>query len=212
MEITWYGQACFRIRDRAGSVVTDPYDSSIGLALPRLSATIVTVSHDHPDHNHVRGLRGSPYVIAGPGEYEVSGIFVIGVPTFHDVHEGRDLGRNTAYLLEFDDFTVCHLGDLGHAPSQEDVEQLGDVDVLLVPVGGRGTLTGGKAAEVVGMLEPRIVIPMHYKVPAVDANLDSATRFLREMGAENPQPLESLKITKSELPDETRVIVLDVKQ
>lgn len=212
MDITWYGQACFRLRGRGQSVVTDPYGPEIGLTLPRLNATIVTVSHQHSDHNHVKALRGSPYIIRGPGEYEVGGIFVIGIATFHDSARGQERGKNTAYLIEFEEMTICHLGDLGHIPSQEQVEQLNDVDVLLVPIGGHVTLTGARAAEVVNILEPRIVIPMHYKVPGLKAKIENASRFLKEMAVETPERLDSLRITKGQLPEQTRVALLEPKQ
>ena len=208
MEITWYGHACFRIRDRGRSVVTDPYPPELGRQLPRLTTSIVTVSHDHPDHSHAKGLRGSPYVISGPGEYEVGGVFVFGIPTFHDDRKGKEHGKNTAYLIEFNDMKVCHLGDLGHVLAQEQVEQFDDVDILLVPVGGRATLAGGKAAEVVGILEPSIVIPMHYRVSGLNAKVETASRFLREMGVEDPETLDMLKISKSQLPAQTRVVLL----
>ncbi len=212
MEITWYGQACFRLRSRGLSVVTDPYGSDLGIKLPRLTATVVTISHDHDDHNNVQAVKGSPFVISGPGEYEIEGIFVIGVSTFHDAKKGEELGRNTAYLIEFEDLTICHLGDLGHVLDQEQIEQLNSVDVLLIPVGGRTTLTASKAAEVIGLLEPKIVIPMHYQIPGLNAQLNSVTRFLKEMAVETPARQESLSITKSQLPEETQICILEPKQ
>ncbi len=212
MEITWYGQACFRLRGRGVAVVTDPYNPSIGLKLPRLTATVVTVSHQHEDHNYVRAVKGSPFVITGPGEYEVEEVFIVGVSTYHDAKHGTEHGTNTAFLIELEDLTVCHLGDLGHIPVQEQIEQLNAVDVLLVPVGGRSTLTAARAAEVVNLLEPSVVIPMHFKIPGLNASLDTAARFLKEMGAEKPEKLEALTITKSSLPSETRVVLLEAKQ
>ena len=212
MEITWYGQSCFRLRSRGLSVVTDPYGPSTGLRLPRLTATIVTVSHEHEDHNNVDAVRGSPFVINGPGEYEIEGIFVIGVSTWHDDKGGRDLGRNTAYLIEFEDLTICHLGDLGHVLTQEQVEQLSNIDVLLVPVGGRSTLTGTRAAEVVGLLEPRIVVPMHYKVAGLKAQIETANRFLKEMAVENPERMDALTVTAGSTGEETRIVLLEPKQ
>ena len=212
MEITWYGQSCFRLRDYGRAVVTDPYSPEIGLKLPRSTATIVTVSHAHDDHNYIQALRGDPYVVSGPGEYEVGGIFVVGIATFHDDREGAERGRNTAYLIEFDNLTVCHLGDLGHIPTQEQIEQFNNVDILLIPVGGRSTLSGARAAEVVNLLEPRIVIPMHYRVPGLTRPIDTATRFLNEMAVEKPETIETLKITASQLPEQTQVVLLEVKQ
>ena len=212
MDIVWYGQACFRLRGRGCSVVTDPYPPELGYTLPRLTATIVTVSHEHQDHNYVKAVRGDPYVIAGPGEYEVGGIFVFGISTFHDAKMGQEHGKNTAYLIELEDLTVCHLGDLGHIPSQSQVEQLDGIDILLVPVGGRSSLTGAEAAEVVNLLEPKIVIPMHYKVPGLDMRIETETRFLREMAIEKPERLPDLRVTSGQLPEETRVILLETKR
>lgn len=212
MEITWYGQSCFRLRSRGLAVVTDPYGPSTGLRLPRLTATVVTVSHEHEDHNHIDAVRGSPFVINGPGEYEIEGIFVIGVSTWHDDKGGRDLGRNTAYLIEFEDLTICHLGNLGHVPTQEQVEQLSNIDVLLVPVGGHATLTGTRAAEVVGLLEPRIVVPMHYKAAGLKAQLETANRFLKEMAVESPERMDTLTVTAGNIGEETRIVLLEPKQ
>ena len=212
MEITWYGQSCFRLRDRGRTVLTDPYGPQLGLQLPRMRATIVTVSHQHEDHNHVRGIRGSPYVISTPGEYEIKGVFVIGVSTPRDARQSQQKRENTAYLIEFDDLSVCHLGNLRHVLNQEQVEQLGSADILLVPVGGRSTITGMRAAEIVGLLEPSIVIPMHYRFRGLSANLDTPRRFLREMGIEKPGKMESLKITKARLPAQTRVTLLEPRQ
>ncbi len=212
MEITWYGQACFRLRSRGLAVVTDPYSPEIGLKLPRLTATIVTVSHQHGDHNYVDAVKGSPFIISGPGEYEIEGIFVIGVSTYHDAKQGQERGKNTAYLIEFEGLTICHLGDLGHVLTQEQVEQLNNVDILLIPVGGKYTLNGAKAAEVVSLLEPKIVIPMHYKVPGLEVPIEGVSRFLKELAIEPPAKLELLTISKSQLPDETRVVLLEPKQ
>jgi len=212
MEIIWYGQSCFRLRDRGRTVVTDPYGPGLGLRLPRMRANVVTVSHQHEDHNHVKGISGSPYVISVPGEYEIKGVFVIGVATSHDARQGQQRGKNTAYLIEFGDLSICHLGDLGHVLNQEQVELLGTADILLVPVGGRSTISGTRAAEVVGLLEPSIVIPMHYKIPGLAANLETPRRFLREMGIEKPEKLESLKISQARLPQQTCVTMLEPRQ
>lgn len=212
MEITWYGQACFRLRSRGLSVVTDPYGADLGIKLPRLTATVVTISHSHDDHNNAQAVKGSPFVISGPGEYEIEGIFIIGVSTFHDSRKGEELGRNTAYLIEFENLTICHLGDLGHVPDQEQIEQLNSVDVLLIPVGGRTTLTASKAAEVIGLLEPKVVIPMHYQVPGLNVQLNNVGRFLKEMAVEMPTKQESLNIIKNQLPQETQVVILEPKQ
>jgi len=212
MEITWYGQSCFRLRDRLATVITDPYDKGIGYTLPRVRADIVTVSHDHPDHNYVRGVKGEPKIIDSPGEYEVRGVFITGIATFHDRKKGASRGRNTVFLFDFEGLTVCHLGDLGHVPTRSQVEALSDIDVLLIPVGSGSTINAAQAAEVISLLEPRLVIPMHYKTKVLKVKLDPVSKFLKEMGLSKLATQESLKATKSTLPEETQVLLLDYKQ
>jgi len=212
MEITWYGHACFRLRDKGATVVTDPYDQSVGYALPRVRADIVTVSHNHADHNYASGIKGTPKVVDGPGEYEIKGVFITGIATFHDRKKGAQRGRNTVFLFEFDGLTICHLGDLGHVPTQAQVEALSDVDILLIPVGGVSTIAASQAAEVVSLLEPKIVIPMHYKTKAFALKLASVNRFLQEMGLKKLAAQESLKVTASTLPEETQIVLLDYRQ
>ena len=208
MEIVWYGHACFRLRDRTITIVTDPYDKSIGYSLPRIRADVVTISHSHADHNYVEGIKGDPKIIDGPGEYEVRGVFITGIPTFHDAKEGTERGKNTAFLFEFDDLTICHLGDLGHVPTQAQIEVLSEADVLLIPVGAVYTINAAQAAEIVSLLEPRLVIPMHYKTPALAIKLDGVHKFLKEMGLKQLAPQDSLKVTKNTLPEETQVVLL----
>jgi L-ascorbate metabolism protein UlaG (beta-lactamase superfamily) len=213
MEITWYGHACFRLHQRGGpTIITDPYDDSVGYTLPRLRAEIVTISHDHGDHNHLKGVRGHPRVFTAPGEYEVQGIFITGIPTYHDDKQGQERGRNTVFVFDFNGITICHLGDLGEPLSQSQAEALGNVDVLLVPVGGIYTINASRAGEVVSLLEPRLVVPMHYKTEALNLSLSSEHPFLKEMGAEDVVPKESLRVTKTTLPEETEVVVLQYKQ
>lgn len=213
VEITWLGHSCFRLRDRAATVVTDPYGKDIGLILPRVRADIVTISHDADDHNYVKGVKGDFRVLAGPGEYEVSSVFVTGLELRGSKKKEVAVGpRNTVFLFEFDDLTVCHLGDLNIVPTQAQVEEaLGAVDVLLIPVGGEETLNASQASEVVSLLEPHIVIPMHYHVPEVTMNLDPVGKFLKEMGLDKVAPQESLKVSRSGLPDETQIVLLELK-
>ena len=129
MEITWYGHSCFRLRAKECTLITDPFNKSIGYSLPRTTADIITISHDHPGHNNAEAIKHDPYVVNRPGEYEVKGIFIFGIPTYHDKRKGRDRGRNTAYLIEVENLSICHLGDLGHVPNQSQVEELSQVDV-----------------------------------------------------------------------------------
>jgi len=212
MEITWLGHSCFRLKGKQAIVITDPYSPDTGYSLGKPTARIVTVSHDHSDHSYIQGVQGAdgkPHLVDGPGEYEISDVLIIGIATFHDKEGGKKKGKNTVYLIELDEITVCHLGDLGHALTTEQVEEIGDVDVLLLPVGGVYTINAPMAAAVVRQLEPKIVIPMHYKTPALSWELEPVTRFLREIGAKDVQPQPKLSVTRSSLPSSTQVILLD---
>ncbi len=215
VEITWLGHSCFRLRDRAATVVTDPYGKDLGLNLVRVRADIVTVSHDAEDHNYVKGVKGDFQVLAGPGEYEVSSVFVTGLELRGDRKAKKEAAaapRNTVFLFEFDDLTVCHLGDLSIVPTQAQVEEaLGEVDVLMIPVGGGETLNASQAAEVVSLLEPHVVVPMHYHVPDSALKLDSVNKFLKEMGLDKVAPQEVLKVSRGSLPEETQVVLLEMK-
>jgi L-ascorbate metabolism protein UlaG (beta-lactamase superfamily) len=211
MEIVWYGQSCFRLRDKGVTVVTDPYPKEVGLRLPRLSADVVTISHPHKGHSCVEAVKGQYFVVDGPGEYEIRGLFITGIAMFHDSAGGRERGRNTIYIFEFPSAVVCHAGDLGHVPTQAQVEEIGHVDVLLLPVGGRYTINGKQAAEVVSLLEPSIVVPMHYALPGLTVELDGPELFLREMGVKEAQTRDSLSIAREGLPEETEVVILEPK-
>ena len=215
MEITWHGHSCFRIIERGmAAVVTDPYDDSIGYPALRLKADIVTVSHAAPGHNNLDAVKGVQKTITGPGEYEIGGVFITGIATSRSNGEkkkGDESRRNTLYLFDFDGLTVCHLGDLDHVPTQSQIEALGAVHVALVPVGGGGGLNAAQAAEVISLLEPSLVIPMHYRTPAVSLNLDPVSKFLKEMGLSSAKEEASLKVTRSSLPEETHVVLLDYK-
>ena len=212
MDITWFGHSCFRLRFKGATVITDPYNGDTGLKLRRQRADIVTISHEHPDHNNTRAVSAEALIIRGPGEYERADIFVFGIPTFHDRRNGRDRGPNTAFLIEGEGLAVCHLGDLGHVLTQSQVEQLSALDVLFIPVGGGGTLNAAQASEVVSMLEPRLVVPMHYKVASLKMKLDPVTKFLQEMGVAKVTPQESLRVLPVTEPSETQVVLLELKQ
>jgi L-ascorbate metabolism protein UlaG (beta-lactamase superfamily) len=216
MEITWLGHSCFRLRSRTATVVTDPYGKDLGLILPRVRADIVTVSHDSDSHNNVKGVKGDFKVLAGPGEYEVSNVFVTGLVLSDRKAGGKSAkngaARNTVFLIELDGLTVCHLGDLDTVPTQAMMEEsLSEVDVLLVPVGGSGALNASQAAEVVSLLEPHVVIPMHYKIKGLELKLDPVSKFLKEMGLDKVDEQESLKLDRGGLPDETQVVLLELK-
>jgi L-ascorbate metabolism protein UlaG (beta-lactamase superfamily) len=214
MEITWLGHSCFRLRGRDAAVVTDPCDKETGYSISRPAADIVTVSHDHPGHSNISGVAGTPRVVRGPGEFEIAEVLIMGIPTYHDNQKGSKLGKNTAFVLEMDDLRICHLGDLGHVPSSDQAEELSGVDILLTPVGGGRTINAAAAVETISLLEPKLVIPMHYKTPvAKDGDLEPLDRFLKEMGskAANEERQPKLSVTRSTLPAETKVLVLDYK-
>jgi L-ascorbate metabolism protein UlaG (beta-lactamase superfamily) len=209
LDVTWLGHGCFRLRGRTASVVTDPYPPSLGARLPRLEADLVTVSHQHENHCYLQTVVRDPYVVSGAGEYEVAGVTVTGLPTFHDDRHGEVYGRNTVYLIELDDVRVCHLGDLGHTLSDGHLESIANADVLLVPVGGGRTLDGARGAEVVRQVEPRVVVPMHYALPAMKTELAPVERFLKEMGVTEAEPLAKLSLQPASGEAETRVVVLE---
>ena len=214
MEITWYGHSCFRLTERNyATVVTDPFDNKItGYDALKLKSDIVTVSHDAPGHNNAEAVKGTSHVIDGAGEFEIGGVFITGVTTDggSSKKKSKEIGAsNTIYVFDYDGITVAHLGDLKHAPTQSEIESLGTVNVSLVPVGGGSALNAAKAAEVISMLEPNLVIPMHYSTPATKLPLDALNKFLKEMGLSKVDAQPSLKVTRSGLPDETHVVVLE---
>ncbi len=212
MDVTWLGYGCFRLRGRSAAVVTDPYPPTIGLKLQRMDADVVTVSHEHDNHNFTQVVRDGAYEVRGPGEYEIAGVSVIGIPTYHDAAKGATHGRNTVYLIEIDEVRVCHLGDLGHKLDDPDAEAVSSPDVLLVPVGAHTAMNGEQAAEVVRQLEPRYVVPMHYSIPGLKLQLDPVDRFLKEMGLTASEPQPKLSVQKSSVAEyETKVVVLEPK-
>ncbi len=217
MEITWHGHSCFRITERGmASVVTDPYDPEVVGVDPgkRLGADIVTISCDDPAHNYLKAIRGKAFEITGPGEYEVGGVFITGVRINGSKKKrASDAIRNTVYVIDYNGLKVVHLGELNDVPNQTEVEGLGEVNIALVPIGGRTSLNAAKAAEVISLLEPSIVIPMHYAMRDSLMKLDPLSKFLKEMGLTAIETEESIKLTStSALPEEIRVMVLDFSQ
>ncbi len=211
MEIVWYGHSCFRLTERnMATVVTDPYDhNAAGYEPLKLKADIVTVSHDAPGHNYVSAVKGKMRVITGPGEYEMGGVFITAVQTNGHSKRTDEEPRNTLYVFDYDGITVAHLGDLRRVPTQMEIEALGTVNVALVPVGGGGGLSAAKAAEVVSVIEPGIVVPMHYGTPDSLIKLAPLSKFLKEMGLGSVDAVDSLKLSRGSMPEETRVVVLN---
>jgi L-ascorbate metabolism protein UlaG (beta-lactamase superfamily) len=215
MDITPLGHASYKIRGKAATVIVDPYDSAmVGLKFPKkVEADIVTVSHDHDDHNKASEVEGSPYIVRGPGEYEIKGVHIVGFPSFHDTQKGAERGRNTMFRIEVDGVAILHLGDLGHPLTSEEIEKLDGVDILFVPVGGGGpTIDAVQAAAIVKELEPSIVIPMHYLRSGMTktfAALAPVSAFLKEIGIETAPPTPKLTISKDKLPEQMQVLVLE---
>jgi L-ascorbate metabolism protein UlaG (beta-lactamase superfamily) len=210
VDITWLGLSCFRIRGNQAIVITDPFPPESGYTLGKPTADIVTVSHPHPSHSYVQGVNGPPRVVKGPGEYEISGVLILGLTTYHDAVRGQSRGKNTVYLLEIDGVTVCHLGDIGHVIGDEPVEEMGKVDILMLPVGGASTINAAMAAETIRKIEPKIVLPMHYQTPSASRELEPVENFLKEMGQVTIEPRPKLNINKNNLPITTQVVILSV--
>ncbi len=214
MEITWYGHSCFRLAERGmATVVCDPFDSeTVGYEPLKLRADIVTSSHDAPGHNYLNAVKGYSHAITGPGEFEIGSVFITGVQMDGQGKKAEEKPRNTLYVFDYMGITVAHLGDMRSVPPQNEIEALGTVHIVLVPVGGGGGLNAAKAAEIVSLLEPNIVIPMHYHTPSTKVALDRLDKFLKEMGMHEVETVPSLKVTKSSLPDETKMVVLDYQR
>lgn len=211
MDIYFYGQAMFKLKGKNAAVFVDPYKSEFtGLKLPKdLSADLAISTHNHDDHNNLEVITDAALRITGPGEYEVKGVSVIGVSTFHDKENGTQRGRNTVYNISIDGLNIVHLGDLGHKLSEEQIEEIGSTDILLVPVGSVYTIDAKAASDVVSQLEPKIVIPMHYGLPGLKFELEPVENFLKEMGFDAVEGQPKLSITKDKLPDELQVVVLN---
>lgn len=213
-KIQWAGQSCFQIsvsnsKEHSADIVIDPFDDSLGLKVPNFSADIALVTHEHHDHNNIKALKGDPFLITGPGEYEVKGVFVQGIESFHDEEEGKKRGKNTIYVIEAEGIRFCHLGDLGQKQlTDEQLEQIDSVDVLMIPVGGTYTIDSTGASKIISQIEPLIVIPMHYDLPKLKEKLDGVDRFLKTMGKNKIEPADKLTVKANALPKDTMEIVI----
>ena len=213
MEITWYGHACFELKNNAATIVTDPYDNSLGLAPPTLHADIVSVSHNNPRHNAVNQVQGNYSVLDSPGEYEIKEVFITSYALYPPKADAATAlaDRNIIFFYEMDNLTVCHLGDISHVPTQSQVEAVDQVDILLIPVGNGRSLNATQASEVIGIIEPAIVIPMHYALPGMAISLDPLEKFLKEMGLAQIEAQPKLRIAANNLPPETQTVILTAK-
>jgi L-ascorbate metabolism protein UlaG (beta-lactamase superfamily) len=209
MDINYLGHSCFRIRGNQAIIITDPFPAGLGYTLGKQTADIVTISHPHPSHSNAAGVTGA-HVIKGPGEYEIAGVLILGVTAYHDGVKGQAKGKNTVYLMEVDGVSICHLGDIGHVLTDEQIEQIGKIDILMVPVGGVSTINANMAAQIVRKVEPKMVIPMHYKLPQITRDLEPVDNFLKEMAFTTVEPKPKLNINKNNLPLTLQVVVLSV--
>lgn len=210
MHIFWYGQSCFKIQTNNTIIFTDPYQKKIGLTPPRTKANIVTISHQHEDHNNVEAVADeNTLVITTPGEYESKGVEIWGTPSFHDNQEGKKLGANIIFIFETEGIRVCHLGDLGHLLTDEQLEKINGVDILFLPVGEGYTISVKEAIKIVSQIEPKIIIPMHYKIRGLKYKLSEVDKFSKEIGVKKNNLLDKLLVKKKNLPtEETQVIIL----
>src|SRR3989338_1598316 len=211
MTINWFGQSCFRIEAKEGSVLIDPFSKEIGLKSPKIKDDIVLVSHDHDDHNNVEDINPEAFLINTPGEYEKKGIAIRGISSYHDKIEGKERGLNTIYVIKAEDVTICHLGDLGQEKLDEkQVDEIGDIDILLVPVGGNYTINGKEAVGIIGQIEPKIIIPMHSKIKDLKVEIEGLEKFVKELGL-TPEKINKYKISKKLLPlEEMKLVMFEV--
>ena len=209
MDISWLGHSCFVVKGKERTIITDPYHPDLGYHLGNPEADIAIVSHFHPGHSYIEGVANEPKQIRSPGEYEIGGTFITGIGSFHDNRKGELRGRNTIYVIEMDGITLCHLGDLGHPLSLQLVEELGDIDILFLPVGEVSTIPVNTAAEIVRQLDPPIAIPMHYKTEAFKGDLSLVDKFLDRMRIRELEAKPKLSVTSSTLPGSTQIVVLN---
>lgn len=213
MRIKWFGHSCFKISgDRDIKIVTDPFDASVGYKIPRTDADIVTVSHSHFDHSNSDIVEGSFELVSKVGNFQIKDINIKGIASFHDNKGGSLRGDNIIYTYSVDGIKVCHLGDLGHILDSKQLDEIGGVDVLLIPVGGNFTIDAKEAVEVVNLLKPSIVIPMHFKTPLVDFPIDTVEVFLQKMGGGEKLPSQVIEINKDDLMRQKKVYVLRYEQ
>lgn len=210
MDISWLGQACFKLKGKQATIVLDPYSDQIGFKLPKVEADVVAVTHDHYDHNASSEVSGDPFVITGPGEYEIKGINVVGIPSFHDNKKGQERGKNILYSVQIDGVRIAHLGDLGQDElTSAQIDSLGNVGVLMIPVGSVYTIDASTAAKIAASLEPDIILPMHYQDTDAKVNLEPVEKFLKEMGKEDVETVKKLTVSRDRLPSEPQVVLLE---
>ena len=217
MNIIWHGQSFFEIstkdiKNEELKIAIDPFDKSIGLKLPKVEAQILLITHNHSDHSNKKAISGSPFLIESPGEYETKGVYIKGVQGFHDDSQGKEKGKVVFYIIEVENIKICHLSDIGQKElTSEQIDEIGNIDILMIPVGGVYTLDAKQAANIISQIEPKIVIPMHYQVPNLNLKLNSLEQFLKEIGSSNAEPQKKFKVKMSDIPKETmQTIVFEI--
>lgn len=217
MVIIWRGQSFFEINTKDINngelkIAIDPFDKSLGLKLPKIEAQILLITHEHSDHSNKKAINGNPFLIEEPGEYEVKGVHIKGIQGFHDDSHGKEKGKVVFYVIETENMKICHLSDIGQKElTPEQIEEIGDVDILMIPVGGVYTTNAKQASNIISQIEPKIVIPMHYQIPKLNLKLDSLGQFLKEIGSQEIEPQKKLKIKASDMPKEImQTIVFEV--
>jgi L-ascorbate metabolism protein UlaG (beta-lactamase superfamily) len=216
MDITYLGHSSFRLKSKTASLITDPFDPKmVGLPFPKVSADIVTISHNHGDHNKANLVKDVKRVVNGPGEYEINEVSILGFASFHDDKKGKLRGRNTIYVFEMEGLRIAHLGDLGHKLSEKMIEKIGDIDILMIPVGGEYTIDASVAAEIVRAIEPTLTIPMHFKTPKHNpqtfSKLATEEPFLKELGLP-VEKLNKLTVSVGSIGEDQKIILLEAKQ
>ena len=212
MIINWFGHSCFRIETKSQvSVLIDPFSKNIGLTPPRIKDDLILITHDHYDHNNLNGVNPESFIIKSPGEYERHGLYVRGINSYHDDKEGKERGLNTIYVIKVEEMMLCHLGDLGQNQSEEDqIDDIGDIDILMIPVGGKYTINYKTAIKVINQIEPKIIIPMHYKVKGLKLDIDGLDKFAKEIELP-PEKVDKFKIVKKNLPiDKTQLVIFNM--
>lgn len=212
MHISWHGQSCFKIQGKDVILVTDPPNKKVGINSPRTKADVVTISHNHLSHNNLEKIKEKPKIINTPGEYNIKGINIYGILSFHDKHEGAKLGSNNIFVIEMDKIKICHLGDLGHKLSNTQIEMVDGVDILMIPVGEANLISIKEVVEIINAIEPKIIIPMHYSVEGLKNKLSPLSKFSKEMSLKSKKAIPKLVIKHKDLPTtESEIIILEKK-
>ena len=207
MEIVWINHSCFALKGETTTVLTDPFSSEIGDSSQFPEADIMIISNEHPNHCNTDAVPGAGYIVSTPGEYDIHGTYILSIATALKSESGEPK-RNLITIIEMEKLTIAHLGDLGEIPPSRHLEELNHVDVLLVPAGGDGTISPQDAARIVNLTEPKIVIPMHYKTDATRISLETADKFLEELGYQQEPSLARLQLTDTNLPADRKIVIL----